>query len=222
MPYRQLISPAPTDSPRIGAHFGRHQTATDAPAMKPQPLHIPVTHSPTHSQASTVSQTSGPLHSNAGRPARQLAIHTHPSLAPSVSTADIPHPQGSSPVSVSSSRASSSTLTPDGFGRDRSVGFGREGGLIPRTASVSHMMRAMSNPMRGNNPAGSPSKASQGGSLPGHIARGDEVTSKAPSGAGRPQLKLPLKLPLPVPAASYVQVGSLSRIHGAWIHMSSS
>ncbi|KAK9827801.1 hypothetical protein WJX74_002795 [Apatococcus lobatus] len=204
--HRHLVSPAPTDSPRIGAHFGSHQMATVAAVRKPQPLHIPVTQSPTHSHASTTSQTLGPSHSNTGRPARQLAIHTHPSLAPSASTFDIPLPQGSSPVSVSSSRASSSTLTPEGFGRDRSVGFGREGGVTPRTASVSHMMRAMSNPMRGNNPAGSPSKASQDGSLPGHLARGNEVTSKAP---GRPQLKLPLKLPLPVPA--YVQGASTDR-----------
>ena len=174
--------------------------------MKPQPLHVPATQSPTHSRASTISQISGPAHSNAARPARQLAIHTHPSLAPAGSTSDIPHPQGSSPTSVSSSRAS--TLTPDGFARDRSVGFGRDGALTPRRTSVSHMMRAMSNPMRGNNPAGSPSRAGREATAANRqLAGGDEGLSTPHSGAGRPHMKLPLKLLLPPPAASCVQVG---------------
>lgn len=209
MPQTHLPSPAPSDSPRIGAHFGPHQTATDGEVVKPQPLYIPVSQSPTHSQASTISHISGPAHSSAARPARPLAIHTHPSLAPAGSTSDIPHPQGSSPISVSSSRASSTTLTPDGFTRDRSAGFGRDGVLTPRRTSVSHMMRAMSNPMRGNNPAGSPSRAGQEAFAHRQLARGDEVTATPQSGAGRPHMKLPLKLPLPPPAASYVQVGDL-------------
>ena len=166
---------------------------------------------------------------------QQSSVHTHPSLAPMGTRPDIPHPsgyrpgyeassragapdpvgftseaphpEGHSPTrSHVSSRASSSTITPDGYPRDGVASFTRRGGVSPRRASLSSMLRTMSNPMRGHNPAGSPLRGSQEGAMRGPSGVDEVAHSGGQPAVGQSHMKLPLRLPLTPQEGSHLQV----------------